>query len=272
MAPSDVYLLRKSFFQYGRNDWELLETPLLSDAINICRHLQIHLVLLALNLSNSCELNRLKKFHFSFPRLPIIVLTTLSAHQLAQQTLAQGAQDYLFKEHTREGWFWRAVERTLEHSQILQQIEDKEQRLRELQQKLEQHQQTEAKYRSIFENARMGIFLASGQGSFLDANTALARILGYDSPQQLLEQLVTLQHQLYVDPQQYRQLLQLLEQSGAVDNFESQVYRQDGEVIWISQNVSVVSNRVGQILSWQGTIEDITARKQTNEELFYRAA
>ncbi len=108
VAPSDVYLLRKSFFQYGRNDWELLETPLLSDAINIGRHLQIHLVLLALNLSNSCELNRLKKFHFSFPRLPIIVLTTLSAHQLAQQTLAQGAQDYLFKEHTREGWFWRS--------------------------------------------------------------------------------------------------------------------------------------------------------------------
>ncbi|MGI0486966.1 response regulator [Pantanalinema rosaneae CENA516] len=129
--------------------------------------------------------------------------------------------------------------------------------------------QAEEKYRSIFENAADGIFQTTPDGAYISANPALARIYGYDSPEELIH---TLSHhidrQLYVDPNRRSQFRQLIEQYDTVIDFESQVYRRDGSMIWISENARVVKDANGNLLYYEGIVKDISDRKLAAEELF----
>jgi PAS domain S-box-containing protein len=128
--------------------------------------------------------------------------------------------------------------------------------------------QAEEKYRSIFENAVTGIFQTTSDGHYLSANPALARIYGYQSPQALMADLTNIQHQLYVDPERRLKFINLMQRYGKVSEFESQIYRQDGSIIWISENAIAVRNSAGGLLCYEGTVEDITDRKQTQVELY----
>jgi diguanylate cyclase (GGDEF)-like protein/PAS domain S-box-containing protein len=119
----------------------------------------------------------------------------------------------------------------------------------------------EAKYRSIFENAIEGIFQSSVDGKFLIANPMLAKIYGYKSPEDLIANLTDIQAQIYIDPQRRLELIKLLEEQQDVTLFESEVYRQDGSIIWTSENVHAVHDITGDILYFEGTVEDITASK-----------
>ncbi|HEY9851878.1 MAG TPA: adenylate/guanylate cyclase domain-containing protein [Leptolyngbyaceae cyanobacterium] len=124
----------------------------------------------------------------------------------------------------------------------------------------------EQKYRAIFENAVEGIFQTSPTGLYLSVNTALAQIFGYKSPQELMESLNNLQHQFYIDPDRRCQFLELIQQQGEVSAFESEVYRRDGSVIWISENARAIRDSDGRILYYQGFVENITSRKQAEAE------
>ncbi|WP_449417783.1 PAS domain S-box protein [Phormidium nigroviride] len=119
----------------------------------------------------------------------------------------------------------------------------------------------EEKYRSIFENTAEGLFQTSVEGHFLSANPALARIYGYSSPEELRELVSDIKSQVYVDPHRRDELARLIAQRGAVSGFESQVYRADGSIIWISENVRSVLDRDGNVLYYEGSIEDISDRK-----------
>jgi PAS domain S-box-containing protein len=125
----------------------------------------------------------------------------------------------------------------------------------------------EEKYRSIFENAVTGIFQTTPDGRYLSANPALAKIYGYDSVEKLMVALQDIEHQLYADPSRRQDFIDLMAAHGAVEDFESQVYRKDGEIIWISENAIAVRDDQGALLYYEGTVEDITARKQTEEAL-----
>lgn len=125
----------------------------------------------------------------------------------------------------------------------------------------------EAKYRGIFEHAIEGIFQSTPDGRYITANPALAKIYGYDTPEEVLANFTDIEHQLYVDPNRRAEFIRLIEQDGAVSNFESQVYRADGSVIWICEQASTVRDRDGNLLYYQGLIEDITKRKQAEEQL-----
>jgi diguanylate cyclase (GGDEF)-like protein/PAS domain S-box-containing protein len=131
--------------------------------------------------------------------------------------------------------------------------------------------QAEANYRGIFENAIEGIFQTTSNGYYLRANPALARIYGYDNPEELIESLTDIEHQLYVDPQRRQQFRNLLQTYQQVSGFESQIYRRDGTIIWISENARAVKDLEGNLLYYEGTVEDITQKKQTKEELKLRA-
>lgn len=122
----------------------------------------------------------------------------------------------------------------------------------------------EENYRSIFDNTIEGIFQTTIDGQYLSANRALAEIYGYESPQQLIEELSNIERQLYVEPDRRRQFVEIIAQDGVVQNFESQVRRRDGQVIWIAENARVVRDAAGRPLYYEGTIEDITERLQAN--------
>ena len=132
-------------------------------------------------------------------------------------------------------------------------------------------QNAETRYRSIFENAIEGIFQTSASGQYFAANPALAKIYGYDSTEDLMNDLVNIQTQLYVDPARRDDFKLLMDMNGKVQNFESQVYRKDGEVIWISENARTVTNDAGEILYYEGTVEDITERRTHEERIQHQA-
>ncbi|MFM9267875.1 EAL domain-containing protein [Tychonema sp. BBK16] len=132
-------------------------------------------------------------------------------------------------------------------------------------------QRAEEKYRSIFENAIEGIFQTTPDGRYLSANPALARIYGYQSPAELMMQIHNIDHQLYVDPSRRVEFLRAIDKHGSVSEFESQVYGADGTTIWVSENGRAVCDVEGILLYYEGTVEDITLRKITEEKLVHDA-
>ncbi|WP_375512664.1 ATP-binding protein [uncultured Nostoc sp.] len=124
----------------------------------------------------------------------------------------------------------------------------------------------EAKYRSIFENAVEGIFQSSPDGRYITANPALARIYGYSLAEEVTANSTVIE-QLYVDPNRRAEFVRLMEKYGSVSEFESQIYRRDGSIVWISEKAYAVRDEHLKLLYYEGLIEDITQRKQTEEEL-----
>lgn len=121
--------------------------------------------------------------------------------------------------------------------------------------------QAEEKYRSIFENAISGIFQATPNGHYLSTNPALAKIYGYSSPEELITNLTELNQQIYVDQNLRAEFTRIMYEYGAVFNFESEIYRQDGSKIWISENTRAVRDQKGVLLYYEGSVEEITERK-----------
>jgi PAS domain S-box-containing protein len=131
---------------------------------------------------------------------------------------------------------------------------------------IEALRRAEQKYRSIFENATEGIFQTTPEGKYLSANPALARMYGYDSPVELLADLVDISRQLYVEPDRRRKFTLAMRNDGHIHDFESQIYRHDGTVIWISENAHAVHDELtGELLYYEGMVQDITRRKAAEE-------
>jgi diguanylate cyclase (GGDEF)-like protein/PAS domain S-box-containing protein len=121
-------------------------------------------------------------------------------------------------------------------------------------------------YRALFENAAEGIFQTSPDGRYLRTNPALARIYGYDSPEQLLAELTDIGDQLYVDTGQRAEFQRLMLEQGRVTGFEAQIYRRDGTVAWISESARPVYDAAGGLLRYEGFVKDITGSKQAEAQ------
>ena len=126
---------------------------------------------------------------------------------------------------------------------------------------------SEAKYRNIFENSVEGIYQATIEGRFITANTALARMAGYDSPEELIESIKDMGTQLYVHPVDRKRFMEIREAKGFVDGFEVEFYKKDGSTFWVVINARAVKNEQGEIIYHEGLIEDITIRKHAEEQL-----
>ncbi len=128
--------------------------------------------------------------------------------------------------------------------------------------------QAEENYRNLFDNSLNGIFRSTPEGRFIMVNLALARIWAYDSPEDLLASVADTAHQVYVDPDgRAKHTRQLKEQGGIVTGFEYQAFRKDGSIVWVSENVRSIVDADGTLLYYEGNVEDISARKQVEEEL-----
>jgi PAS domain S-box-containing protein len=127
-------------------------------------------------------------------------------------------------------------------------------------------EQAEEKYRGIFENATEGIFQSSPDGRFIAANPAMARIFGYDSADELINDRRDIASQHYVDPRQRMIFEELINEKGVVRGFELQAYRKDGSIIWTSEHVRAVRDETGAVLYYEGIVEEVTQRKQVEAE------
>jgi PAS domain S-box-containing protein len=122
--------------------------------------------------------------------------------------------------------------------------------------------EAEHNYREIFENAGEGIFQSTPDGRFISANPALARMQGFDTPEELMRNRKDITREIYVDQSRREEFKRLLEEHGFVRGFEYQIFRKDGSKIWISVNARGVRDERGTILYYEGTAEDINQRKR----------
>ena len=149
-------------------------------------------------------------------------------------------------------------------AQLRQQAQELEQRV---EQRTAELTNAEEKYRKIFEDAAEGIFQTTLAGQYLNVNPALAEMYGYDSPADLIASITDIGAQLYVQPRRREELLAFVRQLESVTVFESEVYRKDGSIIWISENMHIVRDDNGELLHYEGSVRDITDRKSTEDEL-----
>ena len=131
-------------------------------------------------------------------------------------------------------------------------------------------QVAEQKYHSIVDNAKEGIFQTTPSGRLLSANPALARLYGYDSSEDLMRNVTDIGRQLYVEPNRRSEFIKAVEAAGTVSDFESQVYRKNGQVIWVEENAHVVRDSKGNVLYYEGSVSNITERKLTQEALKFQ--
>jgi two-component system, NarL family, sensor histidine kinase UhpB len=180
--------------------------------------------------------------------LPFIIVSGNIGEEIAVAAMRAGAHDYIMKGNlTRLG---AAIERELREAEGRR-----------------EKQRAEERYRSIFENAVEGIFQTSVEGRFLVANPALARMFGYESPEELLAAVSSIDDELYVDPERRTEFDRLIRRHDAVSGFEAQMYRKDGSVMWASLSARAIRDPRGRLLGYEGTTEDITERKRAEEAL-----
>jgi diguanylate cyclase (GGDEF)-like protein/PAS domain S-box-containing protein len=124
--------------------------------------------------------------------------------------------------------------------------------------------QSEARYRSLFNNVPLGLYRSTSDGTIIDANPALVRMLGYPDRSSLLSVNAA---QLYVDPAARSVQQAILQREGVVFRYELQLRRRDGKIIWVEDNVIAVRDAEGRILYNEGSIQDITRRKADEETI-----
>ena len=127
--------------------------------------------------------------------------------------------------------------------------------------------QEKSSYRSIFDNAVEGIFQTTSDGRYLRANPALAQIYGYETVDKMLAELANLNRQLYVNPDRRAEFVAQFGARRQVSKFESQIYRRDGSTIWISENAHSICDENGNVLYYEGTVQDITDRKHAESTM-----
>lgn len=123
------------------------------------------------------------------------------------------------------------------------------------------------RYSSIVENAIEGIFQSTPEGHYLLVNPALAQMYGYTSPEELINSVRDISKSIYVDEADRQEFKRRIERDGFVHGLEYQIYRKDGSIIWISEQSRAVRDKSGAVAYYEGFIQNITARKQIEQEL-----
>jgi sigma-B regulation protein RsbU (phosphoserine phosphatase) len=184
------------------------------------------------------------------PHVPIIAVGESDDEIVALEAVDVGAQDYLVKSQLTPPWLERSIRYSIgRHRTDMALLE------------------AEEKYHSLFDHLVEGIFQTTPEGRYLMANAALARIYGYASPEELIQGLTDIGGRLYAEKGRRDEFIRLMQEHDTITSFESLIYRKNGSVIWISENCRAIRDAQGRLLYYEGTVEDITQRRQAEENL-----
>ena len=178
---------------------------------------------------------------------PIIMLTGRGNRQVDVGAMEAGAADYLVKGKIDPEVLERAIRYALERNRAALALKESEER-----------------HRSMFDHLPVGLYRSDPDGTFLDANPALIRILGYPDKDSLQRRYSS---ELYVHPEDRQRFLGLLERYGVVRGFESSIRRPDGASIKVRNTARLHRNPDGTVLYLEGTLEDISEEKAAEELL-----
>jgi len=137
---------------------------------------------------------------------------------------------------------------------------------KKIREKTKELRKSEERYRSIFENATEGIFQTTPDGRFIDANPALARLFGFNLPKDFMDYYKDIGRQQYHNPDDREIYKGILEKYGFIKGFETQLVDKNGKPFWVTINAHEVTDEDGNTLYYEGTVVDITERKQREEQ------
>jgi len=122
----------------------------------------------------------------------------------------------------------------------------------------------EARFTELFETLQEGIYIATSDGAIVDANPALVRILGYDSKQDLLSKRVP---DILIDRAERKSLIEEVERQPSPQGREINLLRKDGTPIVCLNTATAVRDTSGRVIRYQGSVLDVTARRQMERQL-----
>jgi PAS domain S-box-containing protein len=125
----------------------------------------------------------------------------------------------------------------------------------------------EESYRKLFEGSVDGIYVTTPGGTLLNANPALARIMGQETPEDLIKSINDIAHTIYVEPAVRAVYQSMMHRDGIVRDFEYQVRRRDGKILWLSDSATAVRDDSGEVVRYEGTVRDITDQKRAEEAI-----
>ncbi len=246
----DVFFLRMVLQRGTGAQFDLQSVKTLAEGVaRLCAG-DIDVVLLDLTLPDSEGMDTFHAVKAAARDVPIIVLSGMDVETIAVNAVHAGAEDYLVKGRVDSQLITRAIIYAIERTQAKKAAF-----------------KAEEKYRSIFENSISGIFQTTPEGRYLDVNPALTRIYGYNSPTELMSAISDIGKLLYVAPNRRAEFIRLMQEKGMAQDFESQIFRKDGTIIWISESARAVRDAKGEIQYYEGMVEDVTARKEAEEKL-----
>ena len=177
--------------------------------------------------------------------LPFILVSGTVGEDVAVEAMKAGAQDYLLKDNLAR--LPHTVERELREAKLRR-----------------AHRQAEASYRSLFERVPVGVFSTTPEGKILEANPAFVQMLGFRDIESLKRTNI---EKLWLNPEDRARRNAIIIRDGVARNFESQLRRQDGSIIWCSEGVRAIYDRAGKVEHFQGVAVDITERKQFERDM-----
>jgi PAS domain S-box-containing protein len=252
-TPMNLKLLSMALMQQG---YQIYTASSGIEALRVAKEVSLNLILLDLVMPriDGCDICKSLKADAKTANIPVIFMSAMTDPADKVRAFNSGGADFVTKPFQMEEVLARVecqlklrdLQQRLEEKNILYQTEIKERR------------QAEALYRDFFENAIYGMFQTTPTGTYLRVNSALARMYGYESSQALMKGLKDVEHYLYVQPQRRQEFVAAMAERGAIVDFESQVYRKDGQVIWISETVRSVHDVLGELMFYEGVIREIS--------------
>lgn len=176
--------------------------------------------------------------------LPFILVSGTLGEDKAVAAMRRGADDYVLKNNLAR--LPLAVEREL----------------REYEVRAERNRAQE-RYRSLAERVPVGLFRVSPAGEIVEANPALAEMLGFGDGDGIKGANIS---ELWLRQDERERLLSILQRDGVAQNFTMEIRRPDGNVIWCEQNARAVFDPPGTVAYYEGVLVDVTARKRAEEE------
>lgn len=195
--------------------------------------------------------------------IPVIFVSAVDDPLDKVRAFESGGVDYVTKPFQIEEVLAR-VENQLKIRDLQKRLESQNARL---QGEIQERKQAEKQYRTIFENSGDGMFQSTAAGQYLQVNSALAAMYGYDSPESLMQTITNIEKQLYVKAGQREKINAYLQQFGQISDAKSEVYCKDGSTIWIAEKIREVRDERGNLLCYEGTVQNITERKHIELEL-----
>ncbi|MEW5767643.1 MAG: PAS domain S-box protein [bacterium] len=182
-----------------------------------------------------------------WPNCPVIMFTGTGSEEIATKAMKAGLEDYILKSPKHYARLPAAIQSAMEKAWHRQALKE-----------------AEARYQSLFDGVPVGFYRTTPAGQIVDANPAMVEMLGYPDQRHLFSTNAT---NLYVNPEERKRWQAIIESEGVVRNFETQLFRCDGAIIWVRISARAVRDENGRVACYEGSMADITERKQVEEEI-----